>query len=229
MYFSLISSIPGQERDAAHERLRGAYFEHQWLWNFFPAVTGTTRDFQFRRHDLDGLLRFYVVSRSAPVSPFRSWQVQSKRYAPSLAADDCFVFELRANPVITSRDASGKAARHDVVMWEKTRLLRERNLARWADWLTSDRPTLPDLVERKCGEWLKARCQRLGISVDDQTLRADGYLQHRGKNGELKFSTIDFSGQLRVVDPAALQAALFYGVGHAKAFGCGLLLIRPLG
>ena len=57
--------------------------------------------------------------------------------------------------------------------------------------------------------------------------------QHRGKRGELRFSTVDFSGSLRVVDPAALRTALFSGVGHAKAhaqaFGCGLLLIRPIG
>ena len=44
---------------------------------------------------------------------------------------------------------------------------------------------------------------------------------------------MNFSGGLSVVDPAALRTALFSGVGHAKAharaFGCGLLLIRPIG
>ena len=64
-------------------------------------------------------------------------------------------------------------------------------------------------------------------------LNVEGFAQHRGKRGELRFSTVDFSGSLRVVDPAALRTGLFSGVGHAKAhakaFGCGLLLIRPIG
>jgi CRISPR system Cascade subunit CasE len=67
------------------------------------------------------------------------------------------------------------------------------------------------------------------VRVDDDTLRAEGYEQHRGKSGGLRFSTVDFSGTLEVHDPQALQRALFSGIGHAKAFGCGLLLIRPIG
>ena len=154
----------------------------------------------------------------------------SKPYAPALVAGNVLAFELRANPVVTSRNAEGKAARHDVVMQEKTRLLHEHGFARWAEWTTPDRPALPDLVQRTGSAWLQARCQRLGISLDDSApLRVDGYEQHRGKGGTLRVSTLDFSGRLRVLDPVALQRALYDGIGHAKAFGCGLLLVRPIG
>ena len=84
-------------------------------------------------------------------------------------------------------------------------------------------------MRRTCGQWLLARCQRLGITLDNESLGIESYEQHRGKNGELRFSTIDFSGNLQVVDAAALRLALYGGVGHAKAFGCGLLLLRPIG
>jgi hypothetical protein len=33
---------------------------------------------------------------------------------------------------------------------------------------------------------------------------------------------------LTVTDAASFTAALTLGVGHAKAFGCGLLLVKPL-
>jgi CRISPR system Cascade subunit CasE len=155
--------------------------------------------------------------------------VVSKPYTPHLSPGEPLAFELRANPVITGRSANGKAARHDVVMQEKTRLLKDRRLARWADWQTPDRPPLQELVQRTCSQWLLARCQRLGITIDIDTLGVDGYEQHRGKNGQLRFSTVDFSGRLRVVDAGALRVALFEGIGHAKAFGCGLLLVRRLG
>ena len=228
MHFSLITPTAGQERDAAHEWTCGAYVEHQWLWRFLPAPPGSARSFLFRRREVDGLPRFYVVSDREPVAPSPHWQVQSKPYAPSLAAGDRLAFELRANPVVTTKNAAGKAARHDVVMQEKTRLLKDRQLARWADWSTPDRPALPELVLRTCGQWLQARCERLGIAIDGATLSVEGYEQQRGKGGELRISTVDFSGTLRVVDADALLQALYTGIGHAKAFGCGLLVVRPI-
>ena len=39
-------------------------------------------------------------------------------------------------------------------------------------------------------------------------------------------STVDISGDLTVCDPAAFLAKLALGFGSAKAFGCGLMLIR---
>ena len=112
-------------------------------------------------------------------------------------------------------------------MQEKKRLLGERELARWSDWTAPDRPALPDLVRRTCAAWLGARAQKLGFTLDDESLFIDGYERHRGKSDELRFSTVDFSGRLRVTDPAALKRTLVEGVGHGKAFGCGLLLLRP--
>lgn len=229
MHFSLITPTPGHERDAAHDWMRGAYEAHQWLWRFLPAPAGTPRSFLFRRRDTDGLPRFYVVSDRVPVAPTAYWQVSTKPYAPELNAGDRLGFDLRANPVVSTRSAAGKAARHDVVMQEKTRLLKERGLVRWADWTTPDRPALQDLVRRSAGTWLQQRSATLGVRVDDDTLRVEGYEQHRGKAGGLRFSTVDFSGMLEVRDPEALRRALFGGIGHAKAFGCGLLLIRPIG
>ena len=228
MHFSLITPTPGHERDAAHEWTGGAYLEHQWLWRFLPAPPGSARSFVFRRRDIDGLPRFYIVSDREPLAPSAHWQVQSKPYAPSLASGNRLSFDLRANPVVTTRNAAGKSARHDAVMQEKTRLLKERNLARWVDWPITDRPALPDLVHRTCSQWLQARCERLGIALESESLRIEGYEQHRGKHGALRFSTVDFSGSLRVVDGDALRQTLYGGVGHAKAFGCGLLLVRPI-
>lgn len=234
MHFSLITPTPGREREAAHEWARNSYAEHQWLWRFLPAPPGTARSFLFCRHDTEGLPRIYVVSERAPVAPSAFWHVATKPYTPVLSQGDVLAFELRANPVVSKRSAHGKAVRHDVVMQEKTRLLKERGLARWGDWRTPDRPALPNLIQSTSLAWLQARCARLGFELDrdlnDQpSLRVDGYEQHRGKGGELRLSTVDFSGRLRVTDPVALRKALYEGVGHGKAFGCGLLLVRHIG
>jgi len=222
MHFSFITPQSGMEREAAHDWVRSAYEQHQWLWRFFPAPAGTPRRFVFRRRDVDGLPRFYVVSELAPATPSADWEVRSKPYDPELTEGQWLNFELRANPVVTHH-----GARHDVVMQEKKRLLEERGLAHWADWTTPDRPAMSDVVQRAGTRWLMARCARLGIDVDEASLRVEGYEQHGGKGAELRFSSVDYSGQLRVADAKALRAALLGGVGHGKAFGCGLLLVRP--
>lgn len=238
MYFSLITPRPGQELAAAHVQLQGQgpYREHQWLWRFFPAAAGSPRDFLFRRRDIDGLPRYYVVSAREPRPADPAWQVRTQSYAPRLAAGDRLGFELRANPVVT-RHVGGKHGRHDVVMDAKKRLLAERGLSTWEDWQgdrrhangePDPRPALYELVQSSCTDWLQARAEAGGFATDAGELCVEAYQQHGGKKGQLHFSSVDFRGALTVIDPVRFAAALHQGIGPAKAFGCGLLLVRPL-
>lgn len=227
-FFSVICPKPGEERAAAQDSMVGAYAEHQWLWRFFRAAPGTPRDFLFRHGTAQGLPRFHVVSQRPPVAWASHWQVQTRPYQPQLAVGERLAFELRANPVVAVKGANGKSARHDVVMQAKRQLLQDRGLVRWDDWQTHDKPGLHALVQDSCAVWLSARAERLGFRVEAQTLQAEGYTQHRGRRGDIQFSSVDLQGELTVTDPAALVHALHHGVGHAKAFGCGLLLVRRL-
>lgn len=225
MYFSLIAPRDRLVRQTAYEGPTGPYAEHQWLWRFFPAESGTQRDFLFRRRDIEGVPRFYVVSQRIPQSPSDAWQVRTKPYAPTVSAGQRLQFELRANPVVTRSD-NGKSVRHDVVMQAKKRLLAEQGLTRWSEWNGAHKPALYQLVAEAGHAWLQARGQRLGFSVDEASLIVEGYQQHVGRDN-LRFSTVDYSGQLTVTDPARFGDVLCRGIGRAKAFGCGLLLIRP--
>ncbi|WP_103975974.1 type I-E CRISPR-associated protein Cas6/Cse3/CasE, partial [Methylovulum psychrotolerans] len=85
--------------------------------------------------------------------------------------------------------------------------------------------------------WLKKQGERLGFEllVDDDglsKLQNSGYLWHglpaKAKKKEDKpgFSTVDFCGELEITDVQKFEQALFQGIGRAKAFGCGLLMIR---
>ncbi|MCH2240961.1 MAG: type I-E CRISPR-associated protein Cas6/Cse3/CasE [Aquabacterium sp.] len=226
MYFSLILPEPGQERVAARAHLTDPYAEHQWLWRWFPAEAGTARDFIYRRREADGIPRYYVVSKRHPAQPQPGWSLQCRPYDPELAKGERLAFDLRANAVV-SRPADGKGRRHDVVMDEKRRLLQERGLEQWSRWDRSERPPLYEIVHAAGYRWLAQRAEACGFQLDEAQLRADAYVQHRIK-GAVKFTSIDFSGELLVTDPEKLKAALLKGIGHAKAFGCGLLLVRRL-
>ncbi len=226
VYFSLISPAPGQEYAAAQERLDGPYADHQWLWRWFHADPDARRDFLFRRHESSGTLRFYLLSARAPNERLGAWVAQSRQYAPELAVGDRLTFELRANPTVR-READGKSKRHDVVMDAKKALLAERGLARWEQWQGDDKPNLQELVHGACSRWWVRRGERLGFAADTASLRVEAYDQHMEQpDRNLRFSTVDLAGELTVTDPAAFRSALLDGVGSAKAFGCGLLLIR---
>jgi CRISPR system Cascade subunit CasE len=226
MYFSVITPRSDQAHAAAHELVRGgAYGEHQWLWHFFPAAQGSPREFLFRRADRGSLPRFYVLSKRSPEGGGSAWNIQSREYAPHLEVGDRLLFELRANPVVTI-SANGKSKRHDIVMQEKKRLLQARGLTRWDDWRGDDKPGMYEIAYETCAKWLGDRGSRLGFELDQNSLSVEAYQQHRGKKDMLRFSTVDLSGELTVLEPEIFANALYDGIGHAKAFGCGLLLVR---
>lgn len=239
MYFSVITPEERLLRQAAHELAQSPYAEHQWLWQFFPSSADQERDFVFRRHELEQMPRFYVVSQRPPTAFSEAWQVQSRVYDPQLQEGQRLSFQLRANPVITKKNAAGKPRRHDVVMQAKKQLLAEHGLsqeAKWKDWKDeSNKPLLYELVQKHCAAWLDGAAKRNGFEIaltdeeePQRKLQVDAYEQSKaGKRDHLvQFSAVDFSGELLVTNPELCQLALFNGLGHAKAFGCGLLLVR---
>lgn len=230
MYFSVVIPEEHLLRQAAHELAQSPYTEHQWLWKFFPSREDQARDFIFRRHEIEQMPRFYLVSQRSPTAFSDAWQVQSRDYDPQLLKGQRLSFQLRANPVVTKKNADGKPQRHDVVMQAKKQLLAERGLnadAKWKEWLNEDdKPLLYELVQKSCIDWLQSRADNHGFTV--MSASVDAYQQKRAGKRDIRFSTVDFSGELRVTDPALFQQVLFNGLGHAKAFGCGLLLVKKI-
>lgn len=84
--------------------------------------------------------------------------------------------------------------------------------------------------------WLIEKGDTKGFTVvrDEKKKRlmfqAKGYRWHalRKKGHTAGFSSVDFEGQLEVTDPTSFIEALFTGIGPAKAFGCGLMLVRRI-
>lgn len=193
----------------------GGYRLHQSLWKLFEGEINR-RNFLYRAIEGREGSAFYVVSAQAPRIVDRLWRVQTKDYAPRLQQGDRFRFSLRANPVVT-RTIGDKGKRHDVIMDAK-KGTADRDLDPRGFWY---RPGL---------EWLNRRAGKGGFQVEKVNI--DGYRQHRmfkpgrGRQQDIRFSTLDFDGILTVTDPDALGQILFGGVGPAKAFGCGLLLVR---
>lgn len=85
-------------------------------------------------------------------------------------------------------------------------------------------------------EWLLNRETRCGFTVTSQGDGNPNLMVHRRQTLTFRrgartvtLTTATFDGVLEVTDPNAFRQALTLGIGHAKAYGCGLLTIAPTG
>ena len=223
MYISRIRVKRGPEllRLTRSEMRDSLYAAHQLLWRAFPKDAEAERDFLFRCENREGLPCFFVVSERRPMND-ELFQIETKDYAPQLDVGQRLAFSLTANPVI-ARKTDGKkySPKHDVWMDAKREakamgLGDEQRIAHCED---------------RTRQWLVARGESLGFSIEDQQINVDGYFQHqfyRRKGRPIRFSSINYDGILTVTDPDRLLRALFEGIGRSRAFGCGLFLVRRI-
>lgn len=200
-----------------------SYAVHQRVWDLFADGPHRRRDFLYRQEVDAKVLTFLVLSQRVPVDALDAWHVQTKEFDPALREGDRLAFALRANPIVSRRDDQGHQSRHDVVMHAKSRLAA--NGLSKAEW-----PPEAELIQEAASEWLLARCQERGFSIEPGVLRADGYRQHvlypKREGRTVRFSSVEFRGLLQVTDPHRLIQCLGRGIGPAKGFGCGMLVIR---
>ncbi len=102
-----------------------------------------------------------------------------------------------------------------------------------------DHRPLLEMALKACSDkslehWLSKKGARHGFEViqatedDKPVFSAEGYMQHRLlKKGEnAGYSSVDFGGMVRATDAEKFKDALLLGIGRAKGFGCGLMLVR---
>lgn len=203
---------------------QNGYSEHQALWKLFPEDPDATRDFLFRAEQKPLQRIFYMVSQRQPVAS-SGWLIESKPYKPVITTGQALAFTLRVNPIVTRKDKNGKHQRHDVVMNEK------HNIG-FAQLTHDKRPAMPELIQKAGKQWLASRAEKQGFEIAEQGFMVESYDQHRstkrGNNNPISHSTMDLTGILRVTDVELFTNGLLNGIGPAKAFGCGLMLVRRI-
>lgn len=142
----------------------------------------------------------------------------------------------RKNKGLRDKELTRKRIRHDVVIAAKQKL-------DWKNLPEPERPSLDQLAFQAGKEWLIGQQRRLGFELLEDVRHPSGLDQaepvlrihsystwrqnRRKRRDKITLSTLDFEGVLAVTDPALfVEEALFNGIGPAKAFGCGLMLVR---
>lgn len=188
----------------------GEYVMHQWLWALFPG--GQERQFLYRREELQGAFRFFVLSQQPPEKS-EIFDIECRAFAPELSQGQVLRFSLRANPTVCK---AGK--RHDLLM-ETKRQVRGQVDASDIWWHQ----------QQAAQDWLVRQGDLNGFSLRE--VNVDAYRQQqvvRVKSRQMiQFSNVDYSGVLVVNDSALFLQRLAQGYGKSRAFGCGLMLIKP--
>lgn len=203
----------------------GAYTAHQLLWTLFADTSEGERPFLFRQEmeeaangKSQGLPRFYVYSTRRPEA-VAGLDVQCKPFAPQLAKGERLAFRLRANPTVAKSAGEGQRShRADVLMNARKPFSPGERTSQ----------ACVDAMETAAREWLASRAPSWGFHLPVEP-EVGAYRQHalpKDKGRSIRFSSVDYEGLLEVTDPRRLIETLAHGVGRAKAFGCGLMLLR---
>lgn len=195
---------------------------HRLLWTLFADGPDRARDFLWRA---EGQGRFFTLSGRPPQPHALFTPLEVKEFAPVLGVGDRLTFVLRANAT-KDRAAIGrlpkdqqKARRVDLVM----DLLREVPKGERARFRQ-------DMAMQAATDWFGRQGATHGFASEDLIVNDYSAVSLPRQTGRrethAKFGILDLSGTVRVTNPVAFVARLGQGFGRARAFGCGLMLIR---
>lgn len=210
------------------EGIRDSYGWHKRLWECFPAAPDAARDFLTRIDTLEGAFRLWILSKRKPVRP--QWchtdGFALKEIASSFLSHRYYAFDLRANPVktIVQRGPNGET------------LLRPNGKRQCGK-------RVPLVKPEELQAWLvqkgKVRCrdQATGLEipggfriVEEKPLEISPMVEsHFRKKGQSGYhGGVQFRGTLEVIDRDRFIETYQSGIGSAKGFGFGMLLLAPV-
>lgn len=207
----ILSRITVDWRNAANP-----YDIHRALWRLFPGQAKEAREnfaarrtgFLFRIETLAVGHGAMVLMQSAtpPTAEAEGARVLrlSSPFGPILQTGQRLGFLLTANPVKAIADENGRLNCKGEMKKCRVPLLREEERRAW-------------LARKLDG----------AAELENVELRTDRPLYFR-KQGVGKIVPVTFEGTLQVTGGAELVHHLKNGIGPAKAFGCGLMLVRRL-
>jgi len=209
MYFSEVVRANGHRKQQPN---KNTYSDHQFMWGLF-GHDGNKRDFLYTVHEN----KIYVVSNRIQNYKDSAIQVRTKPYEPSFKEGDSLRFDVRFN----GETRIGND-RKSLVNAYKERLGEDRDL----NW--------NELMHEAVGGWFNKNSKKYGFKVRDYHIR--GYHHYsfvkmkkssnlQNKSDKVRFDSLDIRGVLEVTGPAVFVNTLYQGIGKARGYGCGLVLV----
>lgn len=213
---------------ARREKVFDSYAWHKKLWECFPGRPDNARDFMTRIDPLEGGFRAWILSKQKPVCP--AWsageEFSTKQISSSFLSHRYYAFDLKANPVkvVVQYDENGQPLRQANGKRKRGKRVPLVNQDDLKEWLV-----------RKGN--IRCRDQETGQDVsggfrlvEGRPLEISPMMENyfRKQNQSAYHGGVQFRGTLEVIDREAFIRTYQEGIGSAKGFGFGLLLLAPI-
>lgn len=216
---------------ARAEGILDSYAWHKKLWDCFPNVPDQKRTeigFLTRIDTLEGAFKLWVMAKLKPVRP--QWCPPDcfalKEIASSFLSHRYYAFDLRANPVKTlvQKDTKGAPMLQSDGKRKRGKrvpLVKPDELHAWLVRKGEVRCRDKDTSEEVPGGFRIVEERPLEISH-----MAESHFRKKGQAGY--HGGVQFRGTLEVTDREKFIETYQAGIGSAKSFGFGLLLLAPI-
>ncbi len=198
MYLSRVFIQPG--------KLNNAYEWHRALWSLFPDVErGAASPFLYHMESINLATGAQVLMQSSmkPIAnSVFARLMATKPFIANFQIGQPLIFQLLANPI---KCISNK---HDKV--------NKKNQGKCR---------VPLIKEQEQSAWLERKFSQ-AVNMNSLNITNHTPLYFRKGNRAGKIVPVHFEGIIEVNDVAKMDDVWRNGIGPAKAFGCGLLLVR---
>lgn len=179
------------------------YGWHRALWHLFPDKNGKERNFLFRVDNLRTQFKTLLLSEERPEKqPWGEISWDTKSVSSDFLSHSIYRFQVRANPTMKKTFENGNKKR--IGIYQETLL----------------------------NDWILRKADQGGFEIDPRYLNIGGamdesfWIPDKKQNG--MHVSVDFKGILRVIDYPLFEKTFSEGIGSAKAFGYGLLMLQPV-
>jgi CRISPR system Cascade subunit CasE len=196
---------------AYKRRFSDNYAWHWAAWQAFPGQDRGKRNYLTRFDYRDGEFTLLLLSHVKPMRPDwcpeDAWAIAE--ISPEFLKKKYYRFDLRANPTrkVTKLDDEGNKTKNG----KRVALLKPEELRGW--------------LERKAGD-SGIRLLNTPALVIDPAVSNPFFINKRNEKG-LHFS-VRFTGAIEIIDQCKFENAFYNGIGSAKGFGFGMLMLKPI-
>ncbi|MFV8130840.1 type I-E CRISPR-associated protein Cas6/Cse3/CasE [Streptomyces syringium] len=151
-----------------------------------------------------------------------TWQAYDYAdFLSRLTAGDTWAFRLTANPVHNIRRTADEPRK-------RTAHLTPRYQAQWL--LKRQKEAGFRVLEKPKEQRRLAEGDEHQLIVHGRDPRSFGKTeQATGRKNQVSLVAVTFDGRLEITDADAMRRTLTSGLGKAKAYGCGLMTLAPVG
>lgn len=210
-----LTEIILQDEFAARLFPSNPYDWHRSIWSFFP--NKSERDFLYRVDSNSRGVRLLILSETRPLSPFAEENAvfRCKKIPEHFLLHKLYRFQIRVNP--TKRIKVDARTGNRIEKGIRVPITDEGELLQW--------------FKRKgeAGGFSLPACYDGEDNGTQLTILPESRLNfQKPGNKRAHHASVQFTGILRVEDTSLFIQTLRHGIGSAKSFGFGLLMLQPL-